>query len=142
MSSFTSLRALRAAPLTSRAFSTSQRTAFARMTLIGRLGVQPELANTSTGTELVRYTIATSQGSGDNRKTSWWNLVAFLKEGAQREFILGLPKGTLVHVEVDASRNPYEAEGGKTQYGLNLTQREINVLSFPKNQGAEEEAAE
>lgn len=83
-----------------RAFSTTQRAELARLSVIGRLGTQPELAATSTGQPIVRYTVANSHGPRDNRQTSWFRIVAFLNEGPRRDYILNLPKG---YVEIQDS---------------------------------------
>lgn len=77
-----------------RAFSTSStRSSFAKMTLIGRLADTPELQATSTGEELLRYAIGVNSGPKDNQKTSWFKVTSFLPDGPQRSFIAGLDKG-------------------------------------------------
>jgi len=62
------------------------------MQILGRLTAQPELYNTSTGKEMIRYSLATSYGPTENRQTSFFRVASFA-EGPQREFILGIPKG-------------------------------------------------
>lgn len=91
MSAFLLRRAL---PISARAFSTTSRaSSFAKLTLIGRLGDTPELHATSTGQELLRYSVATSSGPRDNQKTSWFRITSFTPEGPQRDFIQSLEKG-------------------------------------------------
>lgn len=75
-----------------RLFSTSPRSALAKMQIIGRLAAEPELTNTSTGQEIIKYTLATSYGPRDNQKTSWFRIASF-EDGARRDLLLGLPKG-------------------------------------------------
>jgi len=87
------------APRAIRAFSTTQSAQqMARIQLIGRLGEAPEVQPTSTGGEYIRYNIATNSGTKENRQTSWWRVVCFLKDGPQRDFITSLPKGSVVPV--------------------------------------------
>jgi single-stranded DNA-binding protein len=62
------------------------------MQVIGRLGDDPELVSTSTGKDLVRYSIASSYGPADNRQTSWFRVASFV-EGPRRDYLLGLTKG-------------------------------------------------
>lgn len=82
------LRALRAAsPLVQ-----SQRRGLARMSLIGRLGQTPESVPTASGRDIVRYAVATNYGPPENRQTSWFNVASFV-EGAQKDYLLNLPKG-------------------------------------------------
>ncbi|KAF9250479.1 hypothetical protein DTO013E5_5495 [Penicillium roqueforti] len=86
-------------PRYARTFSTSPNWAIARLTLTGRLGAEPELHATSSGQEIIKYTIATSHGNRENRQTSWWRIVNFVPEGGQRDFILGLQKGLGLRVQ-------------------------------------------
>jgi hypothetical protein len=78
----------------SRAFSASARAAnLARMSLVGRLGGDPELITTSAGREVVRYTVAANYGPADDRKVSWFRVASYMPEGPARAFLLGLSKG-------------------------------------------------
>lgn len=89
-----SLRTMfRPAVANARAFSTTSRSAYAKIQVIGRLAAQPELVDTSTGNTMIRYTVASAFGPKENRQTSWWKVVNFAPEGPSRDFILGLPKG-------------------------------------------------
>lgn len=78
--------------IATRAFSTSRPSQLARITVVGRLGAEPEVVETAKGTTLVRYVVGTSQGPKDNKTTSWFRVTSFA-DGAQRDFITGLPKG-------------------------------------------------
>lgn len=84
----------RAAARTSsiRSFSSTPRAALARLTLIGRLAAEPELVQTSTGREMVRYAVGVSSGTKENPQTSWFRISCF-DEGGKRDYLLGLPKG-------------------------------------------------
>ncbi|KAG0652331.1 hypothetical protein D0Z07_1417 [Hyphodiscus hymeniophilus] len=134
MSSFLRTRAL---PRAARAFSTStQRSSFAKMTIVGRLADSPELTTTSTSQEILKYVVGTSSGPKDNQKTSWFRVVSFAPEGPQRDFIASLDKGTLVYVEGDATMSSYtDSETGNPRTALNLVQRRLEVLS-PKKPAA------
>ena len=78
---------------TTRAFSASARREIAKITLVGNLAASPELKTTGTGRELVEYTVASNEGSGENRRTSWFRVSAFVDGEARRDFITSLPKG-------------------------------------------------
>jgi len=94
MFSQSALRNLARLPNTAtRSFSTTPRASFARMQIIGRLGADPELIDTSTGRQMVRYSLATNYGPMDNRQTSWFRISAFLEEGPRRNHLMSLPKG-------------------------------------------------
>ncbi|CAG8055525.1 unnamed protein product [Penicillium olsonii] len=113
---------------TARAFSTSPAHSVARLTLTGRLGAEPELQTTPNGTEVVKYSVGTNYGPRDNRQTSWFRISNFVPEGAQRDYILGLQKGTLVYVEGDARMSNWEDAEGKSRSTLNVVQRTMEVL--------------
>ncbi|KAL1889360.1 ssDNA-binding protein, mitochondrial [Sporothrix stenoceras] len=114
-----------------RAFSTTPARRVARITIVGHLGDTPELQATSTGHEVLKYVVASSSGPRDNRQTSWFRVSSFLPEGPQRELLRGLPKGTLVYVEGDATMGTYQDAEGKTKSSLNIMQRSIEVLKRP-----------
>lgn len=76
-----------------RTFSTTRPSQLARLTLVGRLGTDPELSDTSTG-QIIKYVVGTSYGSKDNRKTSWFRIASFAGEGTpQRDHLMSLTKG-------------------------------------------------
>lgn len=76
-----------------RAFSTTARNNYAKLAVIGRLAGAPEAHASSTGRTYVKYSLATSHGSRDNERTSWWNVTSFPSSDAQKDYLLGLPKG-------------------------------------------------
>lgn len=86
------LRASSGAALSARSFSSSSSRSVARLMITGRLAAQPELQATSSGQEVVKYTVASNHGSRDKRQTSWFKVSAFV-EGNQREFITSLQQG-------------------------------------------------
>lgn len=79
-----------------RAFSTTAPRPLAKMQLIGRLADAPALTPTSTGRDLVRYSLGVSAGARDEngtRPVSWFKVASFTPEGPQRDLLLSLPKG-------------------------------------------------
>lgn len=79
-----------------RTFSTTRASSLARMTVIGRVGTDPEeVSNRNSGTEMLRYSVATSYGPKDNRQTSWFKVVSFPSKSnpLTREKIMSLTKG-------------------------------------------------
>ena len=81
--------------LSARSFSSSSSRSVARMIITGRLAAAPELQATSSGQDVIRYTVATSTGARDNRQTSWFKVASF-DHGAQRDYVLSLQKGYVV----------------------------------------------
>ena len=103
MSAFlrTTTSAARAAGV--RAFSSSAPRPLARFTVIGNLADTPELRASSTGREYLRYSVASNTGTGENRKTSWWNVSCFENEGPRRAFFQSLPKGCVFLLSLSLS---------------------------------------
>ncbi|KAF2841615.1 nucleic acid-binding protein [Patellaria atrata CBS 101060] len=134
-----SLRASRFALPSTRTFSTTPRASFAKMQIIGRLAAEPETQTTKNGREYVRYAVGTDDGPRVNRQTSWYKVTCF-DEGPRRDFLLNLPKGTLIHVDTNATMATFEDESGKKHTRLNLLQRSIEVLSRPRRQEGEGES--
>lgn len=66
----------------------------AKMCLIGRLAGPPDLIPTAMGTDIIKYTIATSHKYNDEQKTSFWRVVYFPKaESGFKDYVLTLGKG-------------------------------------------------
>jgi hypothetical protein len=83
---------------TTRTFSTSARNSYAKLAIIGRLAGAPEAHASSTGRTYLKYAIATSHGQRDAERTSWWNVTSFPSSDAQKDYLLNLPKGFVMHV--------------------------------------------
>jgi single-strand DNA-binding protein len=50
-----------------------------KVTLVGRLGKDPEHQTSQSGKTFCKFSIATNDGYGDNKKTNWHNCTAFGK---------------------------------------------------------------
>ncbi|KAF2128470.1 hypothetical protein P153DRAFT_367604 [Dothidotthia symphoricarpi CBS 119687] len=128
-SALRSTTAAAAAPRTcSRAFSSTPRAQLARMTVIGRLGVAPEEVQISGERTLVRYVLGTSHGRGEEKKTSWFRVASFVRDG-QKDFLMSLPKGTLLYVDADARMDTYTDADGNKRSNLSLISRNFEVLA-------------
>lgn len=75
-----------------RSFSTTRPSQLARMTIVGRIGADPELNESSAGRQYIRYVVGTDSGPRDNRTTSWFRVTSFA-DGPQKDYIMGLGKG-------------------------------------------------
>ncbi|GAB0133219.1 hypothetical protein EsDP_00001631 [Epichloe bromicola] len=137
MSSLLFRRATVASAGAARSFSTSSPRALARISIIGNLADTPEVQPTSTGREILRYAVASNTGPKDNRRTSWFRVTSFA-EGPQKDFLLSLPKGTMVYVEGEASINSYQDANDQPRSSLSVVQRGIEVLKRPQNAGQTE----
>lgn len=74
--------------------------------LVGRLGQDPELKTSKSGTSFVKFSIATNDGFGDNKKTNWHNCTAF---GKSAEIIAKyVKKGNEIAVSGSIDYNKHE----------------------------------
>ena len=81
------------------------------ITLMGRLTRDVELKQTPTGKEVCNFTIAVDDGYGDNKKTYFFNMVAW---NATAKFIgQYFGKGDLIAVEGKLTTRQYEKDGDK-----------------------------
>lgn len=92
MSSFLFRRAAAASATTARSFSTTSPRSIAKISIIGNLADTPEVYQTSSGRDIIRYAVASNTGPKDNRQTSWFRVATFV-EGPRRDFMLSLPRG-------------------------------------------------
>ncbi|KAL2022300.1 hypothetical protein VTK56DRAFT_5698 [Thermocarpiscus australiensis] len=144
MSAFlrTASRAVSRPSTASRTFSTTASRPVARITIIGNLADTPELRASSTGREYLRYAVASNHGSGEGRRTSWFNVRASVEEGPRRAFLQSLPKGTMVMIEGDVSMGSTVDAEGKPKQVLNIFHRHLEVLRRPYNRNRENETEE
>ncbi|KAK7060216.1 ssDNA-binding protein, mitochondrial [Paramarasmius palmivorus] len=103
---FSAIRAATSSRAAARAFSTTSRASdIAKLTLIGRLGKDPEVRRTKNDMEFVTYTVATNSysapadesGERPPPRTSWHRVLSF-SENSNR-YLKSLKKGALVYVE-------------------------------------------
>ncbi|KAF2238650.1 hypothetical protein EV356DRAFT_505992 [Viridothelium virens] len=134
------LQRFSALPLsTTRSFSASTRSNLARMTIVGRLGAEPERVNTSTGKDIIRYVIGSNSGSRENQKTSWFKVTSFDENEARVNHLLSLQKGTLLYVELDPTMQTFTTDqtgpDGEPlrRTSLSLAQRSYQVLQRPSS---------
>lgn len=61
------------------------------ITLIGNIGQDPELRFTAKGLAQVKFSVATTYGKDDNKKTTWHNCVAWgdMAEAIASNFVKG-----------------------------------------------------
>ena len=115
-----------------------------RATLIGRLGQNPELKHTATGTTVCNFTIATSEkwkdNSGNNQeKTEWHKIVVWSKlaENCAKYLV----KGGQVYIEGKIQTRSYDDKTGQKRYITEINASKIDFLSI-KNNTNEDKAAD
>lgn len=101
------------------------------VTLVGHLGADAEVRETSNGTPVATLSVATSErwsdkGSGEMKeKTEWHRVVLFGKQAESlRPYLV---KGKLIHVGGSITYRTYEKDG-ETKYTTEIKARRLNLL--------------
>lgn len=106
-----------------------------KVSLIGRLGAQPEVVTLDSGRTLARFSLATNESYKNKEgewqeSTQWHNITAWGKTAD----LIGklLNKGQEVVVEGKLVNNTYETKEGEKRYGTTIEVNEFLLLA-PKN---------
>jgi len=107
-----------------------------KVSLIGRLGAQPEVVSFDSGRTLARFSLATNESYKNKEgewqeQTQWHNITAWGKTAD----LIGklLNKGQEVVVEGKLVNNSYETKEGEKRYGTIIEVNEFLLLA-PKNE--------
>ncbi|MCL4114966.1 UNVERIFIED_CONTAM: hypothetical protein GTU68_062001 [Idotea baltica] len=89
-----------------------------KVTILGRLGNDPEVRTTQNGTTVATLSIATNDGYGDNLTTEWHRIVVFGKgaEAIQKY----TRKGSQLFIEGRLRTSKYQDKNGNTQYSTDI----------------------
>ena len=113
---------------------------FNQVTALGRLGSDPELRYTTSGTAVANFSLATDVGWGDNKSTVWFRVNAWDK---QATFVNDyLVKGTAVLVVGELSLNEYTTNSGEKRTSLELKAREIKFGGDAPNRNTDSDVVE
>lgn len=102
-----------------------------KVSLIGRLGAQPEVVKFDSGSMLARFSLATNEGyktkEGEWKEmTQWHNITAWGKTAELVGKLLN--KGSEVVVEGKIVNNSYETKEGEKRYGTNIEISEFLLI--------------
>ena len=103
-----------------------------KITLIGNLGRAPESKYTPEGKMICEFSLAVQVGSGENKKTEWYDCAAWEKTAE----ILAkyLDKGSKLYVEGPFKLETWsKKDTGEPQAKIVVTVREFEFLSPKKN---------
>lgn len=102
-----------------------------RVTLIGRLGKDPEIRRLENGAVVAKFSIATNESYKDKSgnwqdQTEWHDVVAwrYLAEKAERD----LKKGKLAFIEGKLTHRKWQDAEGKDRYSTEVVARVIRLM--------------
>ena len=103
-----------------------------KVTIVGNLGKEPELRQTSSGSSICNITVATSRKwkdktTGDTQQEVEWHRVTFFERLAE---IAGqyLKKGSPVYVEGRLKTRKYTDKDGVEKYATEIIATELQLL--------------
>jgi single-strand DNA-binding protein len=100
----------------------------ANVTIIGNLGKDAEVRATGKGDPIARFSVATTHGYGERKRSTWWSVTVF---GKSAEFAGQLRKGDRVCIVGDAFMDTWQGKDGE-RLTLSVDAREVKALS-PKS---------
>ena len=110
-----------------------------RVNLIGNLGMDPQVRETSNGKKMARFTIATSESYRNNKgekvtETQWHNIVTW---GNQANYVEKyLEKGQQVAIEGKLTHREYQNSNNEKRYITEIVVHEILILRYRDQQQA------
>lgn len=111
-----------------------------KVTLLGRLGQDPEFSFTPAGLMIGKFSLATSEKTKQNgeykEKVTWHRCVAFGKLAEIMRDKLNLSKGSLCYVEGKINYSTSVKNGQKTYY-TDIIVQEFKILDRKQDQGHE-----
>ena len=115
-----------------------------KVILVGRLGTDPEMKNTSTGQKVTRINIATSESwvnrEGERQeKTEWHRIVVWgkLAETCAQH----LSKGRQVYIEGRLQTRSWETENGDKRFSTEVVASQVIFLGSAQQQKNKEETS-
>ena len=121
-----------------------------KVTLIGRLGADPETRHFSNGGQVVSLSIATSETwkdqSGERRERTEWHRVSIFTEGLGDVVAQYARKGALVYVEGKLETRKWQDREGNDRTSTEIVLRPFNgtftfLADAPPSGGREERAS-
>ena len=107
------------------------------VSLIGRLGADPEVRYTGEGKAICEVSVACSEKYKDNETTEWFRCTCF---GAGAENMANIcTKGSLVYISGKLRTESYEKDGEK-KFSTKVIVREWKILASGKSSGDSEPA--
>lgn len=116
---------------------------FNQITIVGRLGRDPEMKITPNGDACTTMSVATSKRKkgrdGQNEEVTTWFRVTLWRRQAEiaNEY---LEKGKLVYIQGDLATNEYEDRDGNNRFSLEVTATSLQFIdSSNSSEGGERE---
>ena len=107
--------------------------------ITGRLGKDPEQVDTKSGTPMCKFSLATDDGYGDNKRTNWHRVKVFGKTA--EHCMTYLTKGRMVQVVGRIEYDKYD-KNGVTVYTTDVMANTVEVIGGKQDSAGYEPAAQ
>lgn len=117
---------------------------FAKVTIVGRLGNDPETKYTQNGTLILSFSMAADGrrrggGSGENQSnTTWFRVSAFAEQADRLATMVErgyIAKGRMLYVEGQLEARPYTGNDGKERTSLDVTLSDWQFIGSGQQDG-------
>lgn len=105
---------------------------FQQVTIMGRLGKDPEARVSDGGKTVCKFSVATSEKRGGTEQTTWWNVVTFDKTAELCSQYLTKGRQVLIVGRIEISE--YEKDGVK-QRSMSLIANNVTFISDGSGKG-------
>lgn len=113
-----------------------------KVTLVGRLGQDPEVKTSNLGKQYAKFSLATNDGYGENKKTNWHSCVAFGKVAELIDKYVSKGNELAVNGSVDYNKhddkyytniivNDITFIGGKSENSIQQAQQVVDNVMPP-----------
>lgn len=112
------------------------------VSLIGNLGMDPEVTTFDSGTMLARFSVATNESYKDKKgewitNTQWHNIITWGKSAELCKKLLS--KGSEIVLEGKLENDSYTTKEGEKRYKTQINMREFMVLNRDDKKEAKQE---
>lgn len=107
------------------------------ISIVGRLGKDPDDRATKTGLTVSSFNIAVDDGYGDKRQTYWFDVTAF---GKTAEYVVKYArKGDLVAISGRLTQRSWDKKDGGKGYAIEIVANTVDKLTPKKDEAKPEE---
>lgn len=101
-----------------------------KATILGRVGKEPDIRTTTSGSKIATLTVATSEfwrdKNGDKQEKTEWHRVVIFNEGLVSVVQKYLKKGAQVYIEGQLNTNKYTDSNGQEKYSTQIVLQGYN----------------
>ena len=111
-----------------------------KVTLIGRLGQDPEIRFTGDGAAVASFSVATNESwkskDGETQERTEWTKVTVFGSTAEKYVQPYVKKGTLVYIEGSLKTDKWQDKEGNNRYSTEIVANTVQFLGGRDSEGA------